>query len=99
MSKILLATDQPNTPEDQILGTDWYGEFQLLCQTYGSDEVVMQVRAKGKTWNNAKFNGTDIKLTAAGEVLDVKLVKDYEYQLITANPGAEVHIAKHNPHD
>ena len=98
MPKKILAADQEQTPKADILGKAWYGEFQLLCTTYASDEVVMQVRVPGGTWNNAKFNGRDIKLTAAGEVLDVKLVKDYEYQLMTANDGAEVFIAKHDPH-
>ena len=98
MPKKILAADQDRTPDPDILGKAWYGEFQLLCTTYASDEVVMQVRVPGGTWNNAKFNGRDIKLTAAGEVLDVKLVKDYEYQLMTANDGAEVFIAKHDPH-
>lgn len=99
MSTILLATGQSETPEDNILGKDWHGEFQILCQTYGSDEVVLQARVPGTTtWNNAKFNGNEIKLTAAGDVLDVRLVRDYEYRLMTAKAGAEVHIAKHNVH-
>ena len=99
MPHTILATDQTKTPEAARLGKDWYGEFQLLCTIYASDEVVMQVREQGGTWNNAKFNGKDIKLTAAGEVLDVRLVRDYEYQLTTASKGARVVIAKHNPHD
>ena len=97
MTHIILATDQTETPKDQILGKDWYGDFHLLCQTYASDEVIMQVRAKGKTWNNA-FDGKEIKLTRAGEIVGVELVKDYEYRLITASPGAEVHIAKKDIH-
>ena len=98
MPHTILATDQIKTPGDEILGKDWAGEFQLQCTTYASDEVVMQVRSPGKTWNNAIFDGKEIKLTAAGEVLDVKLVRGYEYRLITANAGAEVDIAKHNVH-
>ena len=99
MAKVILATDQTETPDDQILGEDWAGEYQLLCTTYASDEVVLQVRPNGTdTWNTAKFNGKEIKLTAAGDVLDVRLVRDYEYQLSTANVGAEVVIAKHNIH-
>ena len=98
MARTILATDQTETPDDQILGRDWAGEYQLLCTTYAADEVFLQVRAPGGTWLNAKFNGNDIKLTAAGDVLDVRLVRDYEYQLTTANAGAEVVIAKHNIH-
>ena len=98
MPHILLATDQTETPDDQILGKDWAGEYQLLCTTYASDEVVLQVRPRGnpETWNTAKFNGREIKLTGAGEVLDARLVRDYEYRLMTATAGAEVVIAKHD---
>ena len=99
MPHTILATDQTETPDDQILGKDWAGEYQLLCTTYASDEVVLQVRPNGTdTWITAKFNGRDIKLIAAGDVLDVRLIRDYEYQLSTANAGAEVVIAKHNVH-
>lgn len=97
MAHTILATDQTETPDNQILGKDWAGEYQLLCTTYASDEVVLQVRPKGtKPWITAKFNGQDIKLTAVGDVLDVRLVRDYEYRLMTATAGAEVVIAKHN---
>ena len=42
--------------------------------------------------------GKEIKLTAAGDTLDVKLVKAYEYRLVTETAGAEVYIAAHDPH-
>jgi hypothetical protein len=97
MAHVILTTDQTETPDKQILGKDWAGEYQLLCTTYASDEVVLQVRPRGTdTWNTAKFNGTEIKLTGVGEVLDVRLARDYEYRLLTATTGAEVVIAKHN---
>ena len=99
MAHTVLATDQTETPDAQILGKDWTGEYQLLCTTYDSDEVVLQVRPRGtETWNTAKFNGQEIKLTAVGDVLDVRLVRDYEYRLSTANAGAAVVIAKHDVH-
>ena len=99
MPHTLLATDKTETPDNQILGKDWAGEYQLLCTTYDSAEVVLQVRPKGTTtWNTAKFNGQEIKLTAVGDVLDVRLVRDYEYRLMTATAGAEVVIAKHDIH-
>ena len=99
MPYTILNTDQPNTPDDDILGKDWYGEFQLACILYGSDPVRLQFRDPGETWLNARFNGTVIQLQAQGDVLDVKLVKDRDYRLITANPGAKVTISKHDPHD
>ena len=69
MAHTILATDQTETPDEQILGKDWAGEYQLLCTTYASDEVVLQVRPNGtETWTNAKFNGREIKLTGVGEV-------------------------------
>ncbi|MDE0401497.1 MAG: hypothetical protein OXL96_27180 [Candidatus Poribacteria bacterium] len=99
MAKTILATDQKETPDEQILGKDWAGEYQLLCTTYASDEVVLQVRPCGtETWNTARFNGQEIKFTAAGEVIDARLVRDYEYRLMTAKVGAEVVIAKHDVH-
>ncbi|RKU10815.1 hypothetical protein C6503_19205 [Candidatus Poribacteria bacterium] len=100
MAKTILATDQKETPDDQILGKDWAGEYQLLCTTYAADEVVLQVRPGGNpsSWHTAKYNGSDIKFTAVGDIFDVKLVRDYEYRLLTANAGAEVIIAKHNIH-
>ena len=98
MAKVILKTDQTETPDADILGTDWYGEYQLLCTTYAADAVYLQVRVPDGTWQNARYDGTEIKLTAAGDTLDVKLVKAYEYRLITATAGAEVYIAAHDPH-
>ena len=97
MPHTLLATDQTETPDDQILGKDWAGEYQLLCTIYAADEVVLQVRPRDTTtWNTAKRNGQAIKLAAAGDVIDVRLLRDYEYRLMTATAGAEVVIAKHD---
>lgn len=98
MAKVILKSDQTETPDADILGKDWYGEYQLLCSTYGTAEVVLQVRLPGGTWRNARYDGNEIKLTAAGDTLDVKLVRDYEYRLTTATAGAEVCIAAHDPH-
>ena len=99
MPHTILATDQTETPDAHILGKDWAGEYQLLCTTYASAEVVLQVRPRGtQTWNTAKLNGTEMKLTAAGDVLDIRLMRDYEYRLMTATAGAEVVIAKHDVH-
>ena len=96
--KAILKTDQTATPNADILGTDWYGEYQLLCTTYDAAEVVLQVRVPDGDWINARYDGTEIKLTAAGDTLDVKLAKAYEYRLSTETAGAEVYIAAHDPH-
>ena len=98
MAKVILKTDQTETAAADILGTDWYGEYQLLCSIYGSDEVHLQVRPPGGDWINARYEGNAIKLAAAGDTLDVKLAKSYEYRLSTENAGAEVYIAAHDPH-
>ena len=98
MAKVILKTDQTATAAADTLGKDWYGEYQLLCTTYDSAEVLLQVRTPGGTWLNARYDGTEIKLTAAGDTLDVKLARDYEYRLNTETAGAEVCIAKHDPH-
>lgn len=99
MARVILKSDQTETPDADILGTDWYGEYQLLCSVYASDEVHLQIRPPGGNhWMNARFNSTDITLRAQGDTLDVRLVKGYDYRLKTANAGAEVWIERHNPH-
>lgn len=95
---VILKTDQTATPDADILGAAWYGEYQLLCTTYAAAEVTLQVRPPGGTWQNARYDGKEIRLTAAGDTLDVKLAKSYEYRLSTATAGAEVYIAAHDPH-
>ena len=101
MAKVILDTDQEETPEDNILGKDWYGEFQLFCTVYASDEVFLQGNDPDDPdtdWVNANLNGVDIKLSKVGAVLDVTLARDLDYRLHTANAGAKVVIATHNPH-
>lgn len=95
----ILRRTQTETPDDQILGKDWAGENQLLCTVYGSDEVVLQVRPRGSTtWLNARYNSEEIKFSAAGDIYNISLARDYEYRLSTATAGAEVVIAKHDVH-
>lgn len=95
---IILESDQISTHEDNILDKDWVGEYQLLCTVYSSHPVKMQVRIPNGEWIDAQFNGKQIQLTGVGEVLDIKLARNFEYQLVTDTAGAEVHIAKHNIH-
>ena len=40
----------------------------------------MQIREEDGEWMDAKFNGNQIQLTGKGEVIDVKLARDYDYQ-------------------
>lgn len=101
MAKTILATDEKETPEDQILDENWYGEFQLHCRVYASDEVFLQSNDPddpATEWINANFNGVDIKFSKVGSVFDVKLARDMHYRLYTANAGAKVVIAKHDIH-
>lgn len=98
---IILKSDQAKTPEDQILGKDWEGQFQLFCSVYTDHPVTMQIRDPDdpdSDWIDAKFNGKAIQLTGAGEVLDIKLARGFDYQLVTGTAGAKVHITKHNAH-
>ena len=96
MAYKILATDQTETPDANILDEKWFGNFQLLCTAYGSNEAILEVRPVGtSTWIEAKYNGNVIQLEGLGEALDVTLVKDYEYRFKTAAIGAEVYIAKH----
>lgn len=102
MAKVILATDQEETPEADILNENWYGLFQLHCRVYASDEVFLQANDPDDPdtgWINARLNDRDIKFSAAGDVFDVTLARDMHYRLSTATAGAKVVIAKHNPHD
>lgn len=96
---IILESKQTQTPENKVLDKQWAGEFQLLCTAYTSHPVKLQVRIHSGEWMNAKFNGKEIQLAGQGEVLDIKLTRDFVYRLVTDTPGAEVHIAKHNVHE
>ena len=95
---IILESDQTRTPDAKRLDKEWAGEFQLLCTVYTAHPVKMQVRPDTGEWLDAKFNGEPIQLTGVGEVLDIKIARNFEYQLVTETAGAEVHIAKHNIH-
>ena len=97
MPKRILATDQVETPDDDILGKAWHGDFQIVCTVYASDPVIFQFRVE-KQWINANFNNTDIQLKKKGAVLDVTLAYDVDYRVITANAGAEVFISRIDPH-
>ena len=97
-STILKSTSK----ESEILGKDWYGEFQLFCSVYTDSPVQLQCRnpqrGEETPWLQASFNGKDIVFEKAGAVLDFRLTRGFEYRLITANAGAEIDIDKHNPH-
>lgn len=98
MAKVILKTDQTATADTDILGEDAYGEYQLFCDTYTSHEVFVQIRRAGGTWKNARYKGDEIKLTAEGDVLDITVKKSFDYRLFTETAGAEVWIAKADPH-
>ena len=97
MPKKILATDQDQTPDPDILGKAWYGDFQLYCTAYASDPATLQMRIE-KEWITVNFNNTDIQLKKKGAVLDVTLAYDIDYRVITANAGAEVFISRIDPH-
>ena len=98
MAQVILDITEEESSDDRILDRAWYGEFQLACTVYASDPVKLQFRDPGETWIDARFNGSVIQLEAAGDVLDVKLVRDRDYRLVTDTAGAKVSIAKHNIH-
>ena len=95
----LLSTTETETPAADVLTNAW-GEHHILCQTYGSD-ATLQVKTPDGTWNNASYNGSEIVLTAAGEIAEVRMIPEYEYRISTPSAGSEVFIApyttKHNP--
>ena len=74
MAKTILATNQKETPKADILDGNWYGQFQLHCRVYASDEVFLQANDPDDPdtgWINANLNGVDIKFSKVGAVLDV----------------------------
>ena len=97
MPKKILAADQDQTPDPDILGKAWHGDFQLYCTVYASDPAMLQFRIE-KEWITVNFNNTDIQLKKKGAVLDVTLAYDIDYRVITANAGAEVFISRIDPH-
>ena len=98
MATVILESTQTETADDKILGKDWAGEFQLFCKTFPNNatSVHLQIREPDGTWINAMFDGKEIQITTAGDVLDIRLVRDYEYRLNTDTAGAEVLIAKYD---
>lgn len=97
---IILKSDQTHTPDDKTLDKGWAGDFQLLCTAYTSHPVKVQIRESDDgEWLDAKFNGKPIQLTGVGEVLDIKLTRNFMYRLVTGTAGAAVHIAKHNVYE
>ena len=98
MAKCILKTDQTETPDADILGRDWYGDYQLHCSVYGSNVVKVQTRVPGGTWNNAKFEGNDFELTAAGDSTKIEITRRIDWRVWTAAQGAEVWIDKVDPH-
>ena len=93
----ILKADQTATPDGDVLqGKDWWGEYHILCTTYDSDDVVLQVRDPREStnaWNDASFNGDTIQLTQAGAIFEVRLAQELEYRVSTAAAGAVVVIA------
>ena len=55
MAHTILATDQTETSDDQILGKDWAGKYQLLCTVYAADPVKIQVRRAGRNMDKREI--------------------------------------------
>lgn len=110
MAKKILATTQTETPPEDILDERWEGDYQLFCAVYDTTPVKLQQRvptheralahglAPVDGWVNAKFEGNDIELTAAGDTFIVTLARGYEYRVKTETAGAEVYIDRLDSH-
>ena len=100
MAQTILTSEQT---ESEILGKDWYGEYQIACMVYTEHPVKLQFRnpdhpTRGDTWITARHNDTEIVFKAAGDVFDFVFVRDFDYQFTTDTAGAEIDLGKHNPH-
>lgn len=106
MAKKILAKTQTKTPADAILDEHWEGDFQIFCAAYSASAEPVKLQQRVPTqgikpesgWVNAKFEGNDIELTAAGDTIIVTLTRGYEYRLKTDAIGAEVYIDKVDSH-
>ena len=94
MATILLASTDTDS---EVLGDKVAGHFQLICLTYSSAPVVLQVRdpESNSAWVTARYNNTDIQFSAAGDVLDVTFTRHFDYRLHTATAGAVIAIDSH----
>ena len=106
MAKKILAKTQTKTPADAILDERWEGDYQIFCAAYSENTQPVKLQQRVPTqnirpetgWVNAKFDGNDIELTAAGDTIIVTLTRGYEYRLRTEVKGAEVYIDKVDSH-
>ena len=106
MAKKILARTQTKTPADAILDERWEGDFQIFCAAYTGSAKPVKLQQRVPTqnitpeagWVNAKFDGNDIELTAAGDTIIVTLTRGYDYRLKTDERGAEVYIDKVDSH-
>ena len=98
-TQTILATDQTQTPESDILGENWYGDHHVSCSVYGGSPIMFQWQDKKGNWLDASFEGTLITLTRAGDVAIVTLAASTNYRVKTAVAGSEVEITIQNPAD
>ena len=96
-TQIILAIDQTETPEADILGRNWYGDHHLSCSVYGGSPISFQWQDTNGNWLDASFEGTPIELTRAGDVAIVTLAAPTNYRVKTAVAGSEVEITIQNP--
>ena len=100
MAKKILAKTQKKTPAKDILNEHWEGDYQIFCAVYSTKPVKLQQRVPTHSttpesgWVNAKYEGNDIELTAAGDTIIVTLARGYDYRLHTDEAGAEVYIER-----
>ena len=84
------------TETESEIDENWVGGFQIFMSVAGTADVNLQIKRPGtNTYINARYNGTDITLSAAGDVLDILLVEHFNYRLHTATAGAEVYASNH----
>lgn len=102
---IVLKKTDTNADTNTVLGADYEGDYQIGCTAYAAD-VTLQWRPRSETgetdhaWLPAFLQTSSgavaIRLTRAGAVLDITLIKDFDYRFITASAGSEVVMGKHD---
>ena len=90
---LIVVLDEGQTTGMEM-GEDFAGSFQMFCEVYASHEVKVQVKGKKGVWKQMYINGTAVKFTKEGDMVQIKMVRSYVYRLVTDTKGAFVSMAR-----
>ena len=88
MAEVILAADKTNSETLTLTGG-----YKLVCLTYGSAQVDLQVRDPevSTTWVSLRQGGGQpTRFDRVGEAYDINFAGGFEYRLNTATAGAVI---------